>query len=354
LPASCTLATVATQALQRILRAGMRSQFAMLGFAELETLVGLERGVRFRPGIFINFRPFDDSAGSRPVTPAGLRQWDSLLGTSEFSVTRHLPEPRRDYDMYFKVSPTDEGLVLTMIAGDAVLGGRPPEQLLRDLERVLVQFAADGDLTHGQIAAAVRTPRADPGDGWAMVDHSWVSLLETERLLRAHPAVREVSVSAAGAGLTASAVTHDTHLVAADLRRHLLSQLDLNTAVVCPAHFEIYRRGGRIDGGPGTGRAARVPSGAAETALCQAVITANRLASVSVTDNYVAAGGMLRRLPAVCDLLAEAGFAGLSVEDFRRPWELSHVAARLIPSAALPPWPSGSPYRWPVPRQARR
>lgn len=322
------LPVVLKQAYQRILRAGMHSQFDFVAFTELEVAVGVERGAALRPGVFVNFRPFDDDPGRVADLPADRVAWDALLATSEYT-TVVIPPAQRGYELHIVATPTADGLAAQATGSDAVFTERALRRLLRAVEVTLVGLVLDGDVAMSTIGSVLADSRVRPGEEWAHTDHTRVNLRVVEQILCAHPAVRSARVSVGGSGLVARVEAAGPDLTPVSLRRAVMSRLDRHAAARCPDRFEIHLDGRPIAQGNGRPTLPLKPVGVAEQALHRAVMVANDLSVLSMGDNYVTAGGRLDRAPRVNDLLAAAGFTSLSYEDYSRPWDLTGLASVL-------------------------
>lgn len=314
-------------AFKRILRAGMRARFDVAGFADAETRVSVERGACPRPGLFVNVRPFEDLPG--PLTESS---YEELCERTTVTTDRLPRQPRRNADVFLQLTPTKEGAVFYAVVNESLLSAKAAEELLRGIETVLVEFELRGDLTLDEAAELLPTiARTEPDASWAYVDRTWVSVPATEDLLVSHPDVEVVRVRTGEAGLVADITTRNVSLRPVDLRRHLLSRIDRHTAAICPAHFDIRTGDGElVAAGAGTEPVDLPPADDRERALLRAVVAANGIPEPSMAENYVVAGGSLLRVPRVVRLLAASGFAGLALEDFRRPTDLADLARRLV------------------------
>nr|MDT0656935.1 condensation domain-containing protein [Micromonospora sp. DSM 115978] len=337
------LPVVVKQTYQRILRAGMKSQFDVVRYAEVEAEVGAARGARLRSGLFVNFRPFDDDPAQVVGAPSPATRWDLLLARGTLTTTAVPPQPR-EYELHVAATPTAEGLVIEATGCDVVFDAEGLRRMLRAVEASLVALLTDGDVAAASIAAGLDGSRVEPGPDWAFTDHTWVNLPVVERLLLAHPDVRHARVSPGPSGLLARVATADTGLLPEHLRRTVLAQLDLSTAAICPASFEVHLDESPVSAeepdwtglpviavGGGLDPPPRGPSDDAERALRHAVVTANGLPDVDLHAHYVTAGGSLNRAPLVTEALTRAGFS-LAMEDFLRPGDLAAMARRCRPS----------------------
>ncbi|MFI8423899.1 condensation domain-containing protein [Streptomyces sp. NPDC085479] len=332
------LSDLAVQAQRHVLRSGMRGQFDLLRFHETKAAASRSRGLLLRPGVSFNFRPFEDTDDSPGVPPADESSWAELRIRSTWAMVPATREHWNAHDLHIRVSPAVDGLRLVAVSHEEALDEEALRRFLYGMEAVLVRAAATGDTTT-DLDHVLGCVADRPDTAYTQVGASWLDLRETERLLRLHPAVHDVELSLEDSTLRARVTTQDDDLTPAALRQTLLAGIDACHMAACPALFEIRRMGDgggravtdevvpRIVTGPGTERNHSGPADEAERVLHRAVMAANGLASVSMTDNYTEASGRWSRIPNVCDLVARAGYSGLSLADFEGPRCLADVAA---------------------------
>lgn len=220
----------------------------------------------------------------------------------------------------------EEGLLHIHSRFDAsIAGARDDAGFVTLIEAILVHASVSGDLAFEEAQALAADPW-QPGARWAMIDSVWVDLDFLAGRLQEHPAVRYADVRAEDGRVTAYV---GADLQPWELRDFMLSTDNGRGAVLSPHHFVVDRTDGTTVAGSGADRPMKVPAGAAEEALGNAVGKANNLTGLTMAGTYLTVGGRLHLAPRVFSLLRDSGFEGITVEDLRRPTSLTALARRL-------------------------
>lgn len=175
--ASASFDDLVRRAWLAVVAASERGMYDVARSAEIDRLVGLERGLHFAFEPLFN-SPIIDTADEREPPP--MQQVSDALATT--TLTRHAM--RRTHTMLrFDLYDYHDVVHLRLWSGDT---GRLPveaaEALLLALERLLVA-AADSDLEPPQMARVLGLAALTPGPDWLRVDSCWVELSEVQRLL---------------------------------------------------------------------------------------------------------------------------------------------------------------------------
>jgi hypothetical protein len=173
---SDSLEIIAHNARTASLRAYLHGSWPQEGLNALLAHVEEERGIRCHLGARVNILTGilkSEEVGRDRDGQCNLRE---LEGASEFSIT-----DKRDEDSvvtYFDAWPAR----LTMLADTKYFTPEEIESFLRGVQSILVAAASDTSQEQ-EIASITEFPIDREDRDWVFVDHCWVNMRETERML---------------------------------------------------------------------------------------------------------------------------------------------------------------------------
>lgn len=239
----------------------------------------------------------------------------------------------------------DGGLRVLLRCGRHLLpqGGRV---FVSQLDGLVRAAADDANATVSVLAEGVRLPSFWGGPEWVSTRGSWFSLKDTGRLLCEHPDVVSAQAFVAHPDhVTAYLATRRDLLTPEDVHEYLRDRASTWPTVLLPRHYVICRQAPAeadarrehwntqdvLAAGSGRAPSRDTPRSRSEAALGQVFTTIHPGGRPDLSCSYAELGGDFLRVPAMILGLAEAGYTGLSYQDFLGMATLAQLASRLRP-----------------------